>query len=106
MTRRVALRQSLPWCREVPPEKKNKRQRVHQSVVATQCYISISMFRDLLGETRDPRGYKRALRIVRRAGADINIGGRVFIARDTLGSTFPQAALRLAQCEVLDDLCE
>lgn len=106
MTHRVALRQSLPWCRDVPPEKPRRRQRVHESVAASQCYLTVSMVRDLMGETKDPAGYKRVMRLVKRSGAAVVRGGRVLVARDSLGSVFPEVALRLAQCEVLDDLCE
>ena len=105
MTRRVLLRQSLPWCREAPDQPR-RRKSLHASVVASQCYLTVSVVRDLMGESKDAAGYKRTERLLRQAGVLLKRGRRNMVARDSLGSAFPEVALRLAQCEVLDDMCD
>lgn len=56
----------------------------------------------MLGFEADPAGYRRAERMMKRAGILLKIGGRALVARDTLGATFPDLALRFAMRDAIE----
>lgn len=79
-----------------------RRPRVQRWRPKDRCYVTVSEIRDMLGLEATPAGYRVAERMMKRAGIWLKIGGRAMVARDSLGATFPDLALRFAMRDAVE----